>query len=403
MATIFFVHGTGVRQQGFGETIQHIREGLANVGRTDLNVEGVAWGEMLGTHVDAQQISDMLPPTATKGPSFTDPELNARFWAELMNDPQFELRLAALRRTSGPVIAPPGALIPSEALKTKVRTLDLKGKEAAGGVPIDRIKEATNWLADGDGAAVLTEAAAAAGDANNPALVEATARAVVAYALTKSRGDIGAGPNALYLASERDALVDQVKDALSGGVKGVIDEWLTNAVKNFAKAQATAYARNRASGMMTAISPGVGDILLSQRRGRQILDLFTTEIGKIKDDVHVIGHSLGGIFLVDILSNPTRPSNVKKLITAGSQSPFFYSCDALETLRLRQPLTSMFTPWLNIYDRSDFLSFCAARTFAGVQDITDFEVSSGVPFPDSHGAYWRNESVYKKKISEFLS
>src|SRR5271165_3302676 len=120
MATLFFVHGTGVRKQGFDETMQHIREGLANVGRTDLKVEGVPWGEELGTHVDAQQIADMLPPTAAKGPTFTDPELNARFWADLLNDPLFELRLAALRRPSGPVIALPGALIPSEAVKAKV-------------------------------------------------------------------------------------------------------------------------------------------------------------------------------------------------------------------------------------------------------------------------------------------
>src|SRR5208337_2508286 len=327
---------------------------------------------------------------------------NARFWADLLNDPLFELRLAALRRSAAPVIAQPGALIPSEALKTKMRALDLKGKTPAGGVPIESIKEAASWLADGDGAAVLTEAAAAAGDANNPALVEATARAIVACALTQARGDVGAGPDALYLVDERDALVDQIKDALTGGVKGVIDEWLLNAIKSFAKAQATAYARDRSSGLVTAISPGVGDILVSQRRGRQILDLLATEIENIEGDVYVIGHSLGGIFLVDILSGPKRPSNVKKLVTVGSQSPFFFACDALETLRLGQPLGSMFTPWLNIFDRSDFLSFCAERMFANVQNITDFEVSSGVPFPDSHGAYWRMKKVYER-ISTFLS
>lgn len=279
--------------------------------------------------------------------------------------------------------------------------MDLKGKAPAGGVPIQRIREAANWLADGDGASVLTEAAAAVADANNPALVEATARAIVAYALAQSRGDIGAGPDALYLADERDALVDQIQDALSGGVKGVLDEWLLNAITSFAKAQATAFGKNRASGLVTAVSPGVGDILLSQRRGQQILDLLKTEIGKIEGDVHVIGHSLGGIFLVNILSASNRPPNVKKLITVASQSPFFFACDAMETLRPGRPLGPLFTPWLNIFDRNDFLSFCAARTFAGVPNITDFEVSSGVPFPDSHGAYWRMKKVYER-ISDFL-
>jgi hypothetical protein len=113
MATLFFVHGTGVRQQGFDETMQHIQKGLADVGRVDLKVKGVPWGVMLGTHVDAQQISDMLPPTATMGPSLTDPEVKARLWADLLTDPLFELRLAALRRPAGPVLAPPGGFSPA--------------------------------------------------------------------------------------------------------------------------------------------------------------------------------------------------------------------------------------------------------------------------------------------------
>jgi hypothetical protein len=148
MATLFFVHGTGVRQQGFDETMQNIKKGLADVGRANLKIKGAPWGVMLGTHVDAQQITDMLPPTATMGPSLTDPEVKARLWADLLTDPLFELRLAALRRAAGPVIALPGGLLPSEALKTKLRALDLKGKAPAGGISIQRIREAANWLAE---------------------------------------------------------------------------------------------------------------------------------------------------------------------------------------------------------------------------------------------------------------
>jgi hypothetical protein len=61
----------------------------------------------------------------------------------------------------------------------------------------------------------------------------------------------------------------------------------------------------------------------------------------------------------------------------------------------------LFTPWLNIFDRNDFLSFRAGPTFRGVPDVTDFEVSSGVPFPESHGAYFRMKKVYQR-ISAFL-
>jgi hypothetical protein len=400
MATLFFVHGTGVRRQGFDETLENIRQGLAGVGRGDLKVQGVPWGVMLGTHVDSQQITDMLPPTGAMGLSLTDPEVEARLWADLLADPLYELRMAALKQPAGPVIAAPGGLIPSEALKAKLRALDLKVKAPVGGVPIETIREAARWLADGDGAPVLTEAAAAVADANDPTIVGATARAIVAYALAKSRGEVGTGPDALYLADERDALVGQVAGALSGGVMGVGD-WLFNAIKRFAEAQATTFAKDRRSGVMMQASPGFGDILLSQRRGQDILELLKAEIEKIEGDVYAIGHSLGGIFLVNILSSPHRPANVKKLITVASQSPFFFACDAMDTLRPGEPLGALFTPWLNIFDRNDFLSFCAERMFRSVPDVIDFEVSSGIPFPDSHGAYWRMKKVYQR-ISDFL-
>jgi hypothetical protein len=54
-----------------------------------------------------------------------------------------------------------------------------------------------------------------------------------------------------------------------------------------------------------------------------------------------------------------------------------------------------FTPWLNIYNRQDFLSFVAGRVFQGVSGITDEEVDPGVPFPESHSAYWYSNRVYE--------
>ena len=341
----------------------------------------------------------MLPPTGAKGLGETDEEIEANLWANLLIDPLFELRLASLKQSGGPVIAAPGQMLTSEAIKTKLRAINFGGVTPSGGLSMQQIKAAAAWLADGDGAGVLTDAAAAISDPNDPALVGAVARAVVAYALEQGRGEIGTGPNALYIVSERDALVEQVARDLSGGVKGLGD-WLFRLALKFAEAQATTYGKDRRAGLMTSVSPGVGDILLYERRGQAISSLLKTEVGKLTGDIYVIGHSLGGICLVDMLSGPNRPANVKKLITVGSQSPFFFACDALETLRLGRAPSTLFTPWLNIFDRNDFLSFCATRSFGGVAGIEDFEVASGVPFPDSHGAYWRMKEVYAK-IAEF--
>ncbi|HSN86938.1 MAG TPA: hypothetical protein VL025_09280, partial [Thermoanaerobaculia bacterium] len=50
--------------------------------------------------------------------------------------------------------------------------------------------------------------------------------------------------------------------------------------------------------------------------------------------------------------------------------------------------------WLNIYNRQDFLSFRATGILAGMAGIRDEEVDPGVPFPESHSAYWYHPPVY---------
>lgn len=401
LTTLFFAHGTGVRRPGYQRTLADINAGMAKAGRPDVKAVGVSWGEQAGVKVTDALIADMLPPTGAKGPGPTDPEVSAQLWTELMADPLFELRIAALRRPAGPVVAQPGGVLPSAAIKTALRALDLGGAPPAGGVTLAELRAGAAWLADGDGAPTLTEAAAAAAASNDPTLVGATARALVAHVLVQSRGEVGQGPDALYLAEARDALVKQVEDSLSGGVKGGPADWLFGFLKPFLLAKATSVGKDRRAGLMTAVSPGTGDILLSQRRGDAILDLLKTGIEAVNGEVVVIGHSLGGVHLVNLLSGPKRPQNVTKLITVASQSAFFLACDGMESLRLGQGLRQTFTPWLNFYDRSDFLSFRASKSFPGVAGIDDYEVVSGVPFPDSHGAYWRMPEVYKR-IAAFI-
>ena len=77
-------------------------------------------------------------------------------------------------------------------------------------------------------------------------------------------------------------------------------------------------------------------------------------------------------------------------MTVGSQSPLFYAIDSLDSVRRTDDgaKPQPFTPWLNIYDRSDFLSFVAKEVFTGAGGITDAEIASGVPFPASHSAYF---------------
>ncbi|MFN7127784.1 MAG: hypothetical protein ACK4OJ_01860 [Brevundimonas sp.] len=398
MSHLFFVHGTGVRQSGYEQTLKDIRNGLAKAGRPDVVVSGVSWGEAEGVRVTSQLIDKMLPPDgAAKGITPTSPEEEAALWAQLLEDPLFELRIVALRGRP-PTAALPGQALPSEAFKAKLRALSLPAP--AGGVDPGAVRKAALWLAEGEGAPTVTEAATAAGAVNDPVLVEATARAIVALVLLDARGEPGEGPDALFISAERDAVVEQVEKGLSEGVMG-LDDWLKNKVKGWVLSRATSAGKNRRDGLMTAVSPGVGDILLTQRRGDRVLDLLRSEIGKLQGPVAVIGHSLGGEHLVNLITSPDRPANITKLITAGSQISFFTACDSMETIRLGSPLPADFPAWLNFYDRNDFLGYCAERFFTGGKGVTDVEITSGVPFPDSHGAYWRQSALYTR-LAAFL-
>ena len=89
---------------------------------------------------------------------------------------------------------------------------------------------------------------------------------------------------------------------------------------------------------------------------------------------------------------------IAQLVTVGSQAPAVYLIDALHILEAGpdgRPTTPPHTPWLNIYNREDLLSFCAKRVFSGYDGITDVAVDAGVPFPASHSAYFSVDSTFE--------
>jgi pimeloyl-ACP methyl ester carboxylesterase len=115
--------------------------------------------------------------------------------------------------------------------------------------------------------------------------------------------------------------------------------------------------------------------------------------------VTLLAHSLGGIACVDALIEEAIPG-VERLVTVGSQAPFFYEIDALSALPYGKPLPDQFPAWLNIYDSRDFLSYIAAGVFP--DRVTDKRVDNRQPFPLVHSAYWCNAAVWQH-IREFLA
>ncbi len=400
--TLFFVHGTGVRAEGWATTWGRVRDYARIAGIDGVDFVGCAWGPKLGVPLDL--IDSTLPPEtvtrdATGEVAPTAAEIAAAAWALLLDDPLFELRLAADgTRSTAPAaseIVVDGDLPDQEAvamlrgLAGRAGTLDLAGTDLA---PAEIAAAAERIAVSPE----LAAASRAAGSAVDPDLVDAVARAVVASALAARRADPpGTAPAALLDAARREALVTRLAQALSPlATRGPLTDWLKKKAIGFAARRATRAAEDRRGGLMSANTPAVGDVLFYQRRGEEIAAYVAAGLVGLKRPVVAVGHSLGGIILVDLLSRADHPP-VDYLVTAGSQSPLLYAIDALATLRRGSAAPKPFTPWLNIYNRQDFLSFCAARVFPEIRGIQDEEVDPGVPFPESHSAYWTCDRVYQ--------
>ncbi|MFD0345706.1 hypothetical protein ACFQ0M_05705 [Kitasatospora aburaviensis] len=114
----------------------------------------------------------------------------------------------------------------------------------------------------------------------------------------------------------------------------------------------------------------------------------------------MIGHSLGGIALVDCLAlaaaRGEAPAGLRLLVTVGSQAPFLHELGALNGLEPGAALPAGFPAWLNVYDPGDVLGYRAAPVFPGDPRVTDHEVSSRQPFPYCHSAYFKLPALYDR-------
>jgi hypothetical protein len=404
--TLFFVHGTGVRKDGFDHTLSLIADAVGKSPVLNgITVKGVCWGAARG--VVLHRLPDVLPPEISRrgvvptSSELAREEIETAMWAQLLDDPMFELRLAAdhPHAATQPNVPLPSRILPAQELVLLLQSLS--GQLTA--VPTSGIdqQEIIQAASDIGKDLVAATAAEAYGGVRDPELMLAVARAIVATVLAKHRGDApGTEPHASHDAATRDFIVDAILKTLQPATPRSVGGWLANKAQGFAERRATAYISGRRLDLTGLSLPGIGDILLYQRRGEEILDDIATELNRCMPPVVAVGHSLGGIMLVDLLSRSKR-AKVDLLVTVGSQSPLFFMIDALGELRPTTPTPGPpFTPWLNIYDRSDLLSYCAERIFGRIPNIVDREVSSGVPFPESHSAYWHQPAVYEL-ISEF--
>lgn len=401
-----FVHGTGVRRERHDRLFDLVRNGLGTH-FPQSEITSCYWGDDHGATLASSGASVPGLRSGRAGgsgsPATAVPsELALAEWQLFMTDPLCELRLLTELgtddgglgmpgvRASGAVVADRLAALPrhlaDDELAELLRSTSLDGAYASA---LDLVADSEEF---NDACSTASDQAAAR------EVAAATARAVVAQLLA------GSAESALCTGDERDRIVDIVTSRLGGTGRGAAGR-AGGVLLRLGMRLTTQPALNHWRGSITTSSvPAVGDILRYQARGGPLRDSLTQHITAVDEPTVVLGHSLGGIALVDVLAlaaiRQEPLSNVRLLVTIGSQAPFLHELGALTGLPPGASLPPGFPRWLNIYDRADLLAYLAEPVFRTSSQVTDHEVASRQPFPVCHSAYWKLGVVYDRIAKE---
>ena len=396
MTTLLFVHGTGVRSAAYDASLATVKA-QAGVYLPGVQVQGCLWGDLLGARLHDAGASvpsyELGQSLAAQQRRDTGKEQEVR-WRLLYEDPLYELRsyaaLALAADGLGGSSRSPLAKSPSQVALGRLRSLSsTDGALArAGHLALRLVPQAAALLEADDAFATALDGDALADTARSRAVI---ARAfVAAWAVVAERDLLPVLDGEL-----RDRLYQDVVAVLGGATKGLKDEFI-GALGGLASRLATPVLRARRTAVTDGSVAATNDILLYQTRhgGEAIRDFIAQRIRACTPPVYLLAHSLGGIACVELLVL-ADDLDVAGLVTCGSQAPYLYESDALGALRWKAPLPVHFPKrWLNVFDLNDMLSYVGAGVFPG--RVTDHEVQSRQPFPQSHGAYWTNDQLWTK-------
>lgn len=123
------------------------------------------------------------------------------------------------------------------------------------------------------------------------------------------------------------------------------------------------------------------------------------------DQLIVVGHSMGGIILYDMLSDPQTTASLSQaadgafkidlLVTVGTQIGLFEELDLFgHSLPGKKPgKPACVATWWHIYNQMDVLSFGVEGVIDGV---TQFSIDTGANIVDAHGAYFTSPILHRR-------
>ncbi|AVH58245.1 MULTISPECIES: hypothetical protein [Streptomyces] len=402
MSALLFIHGTGVRQPAYGETLTLLRDRLGAI-VPGTPVHDCYWGDAFG--VPPNVGTAVLPGAPVPAPEpepepepvvveeLAEDDRDAVTWGVLYEDP-----LVPLRRQKGDDggLDDAGGLMLGD--RSGKRVEDRARALAAGPpAPLERLLDIagareefavalTTVLDSPEGSDALTHGL---GPGQLPQAVATAAVAQLAGSAQRR------GAPLLWTKDERDEAVRIITGELGGQTRGVGFFLVLGHGYVAHKLGVMRALEKRRAWLMTRSHPNAGDILKYLARGHGLRTLIkdrVTEVARTHGPVVLLAHSLGGIAAVDLLAQEELPG-VRHLVTVGSQAAHLHEIGALPGLVPGSPLPGHFPAWTNVYDRRDLLGFTAEPVFPG--RVTDIELSSGQPFPAAHSGYFPNPEVHR--------
>jgi hypothetical protein len=399
MGSLVFVHGIGVR--GLADGSEHPYKATCRAIQNELFYKQIdwtlvecAWGDDLGARLAGGGKS--FPTAAGALAIEAQPRDPAALWDCLIQDPAFELRSLSemLKQMRAPAAGAPGqapqwlvlqqrltvGVAPSGQLEQLLKKYELEAVFATA------VKE--------------TQSDPSANSAvQHPQAARAIARSIIARTVRIALDEGIPPPGLADLEALAIACEDQFQQAkLAAGL-----DWAKSVLVGWGLRVGTRIGARQRATLADSATPIAGDVILYQAHGDRIRDRIRQTVANAPEPVALLAHSLGGIASVEAMcEDPATRKRVKKFITAGSQSGFFYEIDALRTLPFGQSLPDDFPDWLNFFDQRDFLSFLTKDVFTGGRSRTDVEVKCGLPFPASHSGYWRQQTTWER-MKTFLA
>jgi hypothetical protein len=140
-----------------------------------------------------------------------------------------------------------------------------------------------------------------------------------------------------------------------------------------------------------------GDSLTPSPIAQRVIDALSQAAemsAKTGEELIVIGHSMGGVILCDIVTCYGKHIPIDVLITVGSQFPLFADLGMFPgvndcSLPLAKP--EKVRRWMNIFDPHDFLGYPASQIFS---DVDDYHLPTYAVGASAHVNYFNRRGFY---------